>query len=160
MYFPIVYNQEKCKLGLGLFGRYCVSKCISQTRLQGYVADWFGRALEWHSRGQRFDPAYLHQKEGHDASRVLLFGFRRPEGGGNLGGRRPQPSGRSPEPPFFCRRVPANPWVCRVPPRQADKAPLMVRPFCRRVPAGPLDLGFRPQGDLLFSREKSRQKPA
>ena len=22
-----------------------------------------GRALEWHSRGQRFDPAYLHQKE-------------------------------------------------------------------------------------------------
>ena len=21
-----------------------------------------GRALEWHSRGQRFDPAYLHQK--------------------------------------------------------------------------------------------------
>ena len=20
------------------------------------------RALEWHSRGQRFDPAYLHQK--------------------------------------------------------------------------------------------------
>ena len=20
-----------------------------------------GRALEWHSRGQRFDPAYLHQ---------------------------------------------------------------------------------------------------
>ena len=22
-----------------------------------------GRALEWHSRGQRFDPAYLHQKD-------------------------------------------------------------------------------------------------
>ena len=22
-----------------------------------------GRALEWHSRGQRFDPAYLHQLE-------------------------------------------------------------------------------------------------
>ena len=21
-----------------------------------------GRALEWHSRGQRFDPAYLHQR--------------------------------------------------------------------------------------------------
>ena len=21
---------------------------------------WLGRALEWHSRGQRFDPAYLH----------------------------------------------------------------------------------------------------
>ena len=23
-----------------------------------------GRALEWHSRGQRFDPAYLHQNSG------------------------------------------------------------------------------------------------
>ena len=23
-----------------------------------------GRALEWHSRGQRFDPAYLHQEKG------------------------------------------------------------------------------------------------
>ncbi len=22
----------------------------------------FGRALEWHSRGQRFDPAYLHER--------------------------------------------------------------------------------------------------
>ena len=22
-----------------------------------------GRALEWHSRGQRFDPAYLHQED-------------------------------------------------------------------------------------------------
>ena len=26
----------------------------------GYSSD--GRALEWHSRGQRFDPAYLHQE--------------------------------------------------------------------------------------------------
>ena len=25
-----------------------------------------GRALEWHSRGQRFDPAYLHQKHKED----------------------------------------------------------------------------------------------
>ena len=25
------------------------------------VSDHSGRALEWHSRGQRFDPAYLHQ---------------------------------------------------------------------------------------------------
>ena len=27
---------------------------------QGVHTRWFGRALEWHSRGQRFDPAYLH----------------------------------------------------------------------------------------------------
>ena len=30
--------------------------------LEGYITDLTGRALEWHSRGQRFDPAYLHQK--------------------------------------------------------------------------------------------------
>ena len=29
---------------------------------QGVHTRWFGRALDWQSRGQRFDPAYLHQK--------------------------------------------------------------------------------------------------
>ena len=29
-----------------------------------------GRALEWHSRGQRFDPAYLHQESSE------ICGFR------------------------------------------------------------------------------------
>ena len=32
---------------------------------QGVHTRWFGRALEWHSRGQRFDPAYLHHKKRH-----------------------------------------------------------------------------------------------
>ena len=36
----------------------------------GHIA---GRALEWHSRGQRFDPAYLHQKERHDRRSCLSF---------------------------------------------------------------------------------------
>ena len=26
------------------------------------MSAWFGRALAWHARGQRFDPAILHQK--------------------------------------------------------------------------------------------------
>ena len=30
-------------------------------KIRGYSSA--GRALEWHSRGQRFDPAYLHQKK-------------------------------------------------------------------------------------------------
>ncbi len=34
-----------------------------------HVTVWVGRALEWHSRGQRFDPAYLHQK----SSKILGF---------------------------------------------------------------------------------------
>ena len=41
----------------------CVLKRISEARLRGYVTDGLRRALEWHSRGQRFDPAYLHHKE-------------------------------------------------------------------------------------------------
>ena len=36
-------------------------EALSQPGLRGYVTDTTGRALEWHSRGQRFDPAYLHQ---------------------------------------------------------------------------------------------------
>ena len=35
---------------------------------QGVQTRWFGRALEWHSRGQRFDPAYLHQQQNRKAN--------------------------------------------------------------------------------------------
>ena len=34
--------------------------CSVAYPIRGYSSA--GRALEWHSRGQRFDPAYLHQK--------------------------------------------------------------------------------------------------
>ena len=37
-------------------------------RIWGYSSA--GRALEWHSRGQRFDPAYLHQESSE------ICGFR------------------------------------------------------------------------------------
>ena len=32
-----------------------------------------GRALEWHSRGSRFDPDHLHQEKKHDVSRAFCF---------------------------------------------------------------------------------------
>ncbi len=35
-----------------------------------------GRALEWHSRGQRFDPAYLHQLP---LKHLVLRGFFMPD---------------------------------------------------------------------------------
>ena len=34
---------------------------VEKNHFLGYSSA--GRALEWHSRGQRFDPAYLHQKQ-------------------------------------------------------------------------------------------------
>ena len=34
---------------------------------------YFGRALEWHSRGQRFDPAYLHQNDKPQGQMTLWF---------------------------------------------------------------------------------------
>ena len=34
-----------------------------------------GRALEWHSRGQRFDPAYLHQDLKSRRFRVFFLAF-------------------------------------------------------------------------------------
>ena len=32
-----------------------------------------GRALAWHARGQRFDPAYLHQKDLGSSKRNRIF---------------------------------------------------------------------------------------
>ena len=47
-------------------------QCIS---IWGYSSA--GRALEWHSRGQRFDPAYLHQKVSEGTLRKVpkSYGF-------------------------------------------------------------------------------------
>ena len=43
---------------------------------QGVHTRWFGRALEWHSRGQRFDPAYLHHhRECEENLTSLEVGF-------------------------------------------------------------------------------------
>ena len=39
---------------------YNTKAVCNSGRIWGYSSA--GRALEWHSRGQRFDPAYLHQK--------------------------------------------------------------------------------------------------
>ena len=40
---------------------------------QGVHTRWFGRALDWQSRGQRFDPAYLHQNDTTFRRVVFLF---------------------------------------------------------------------------------------
>tara|TARA_B110001454_G_scaffold71701_1_gene69668 strand:- start:114 stop:344 length:231 start_codon:yes stop_codon:yes gene_type:complete len=45
---------EKINLQLSIFVKY--RSFVKENR--GYSSA--GRALEWHSRGQRFDPAYLH----------------------------------------------------------------------------------------------------
>ena len=34
-----------------------------------------GRALEWHSRGQRFDPAYLHQNNNSHSQCCVSYCF-------------------------------------------------------------------------------------
>ncbi len=44
------------------FGVLTPNRTHSHTLLWGCVSRWFGRALAWHARGQRFDPAILHQK--------------------------------------------------------------------------------------------------
>ena len=42
---------------------YIPSPVYFHPNLRGLQDSCIGRALEWHSRGQRFDPAYLHQNE-------------------------------------------------------------------------------------------------
>ena len=44
------------------FGVLTLNHTHSHTLFWGCVSRWFGRALAWHARGQRFDPAILHQK--------------------------------------------------------------------------------------------------
>ena len=40
-----------------------IHKLTETQQIWGYSSA--GRALEWHSRGQRFDPAYLHHRKSH-----------------------------------------------------------------------------------------------
>ena len=49
--------------------------CLSH--IWGYSSA--GRALEWHSRGQRFDPAYLHQKKSRNREISGLFLYLYPK---------------------------------------------------------------------------------
>ena len=60
------------KKPLDISGRLCYyNHCSDAEHLtRGYSSA--GRALEWHSRGQRFDPAYLHQ----DREKPWNFGFQ------------------------------------------------------------------------------------
>ena len=48
--------------------RIHVSFRAFSARLEGCVTAWGGRAPRWHSRGQRFDPAYLHQETWNESS--------------------------------------------------------------------------------------------
>ena len=53
----------------------------SHTLFWGCVSRWFGRALAWHARGQRFDPAILHQKSTVLRRKYGAFLFVEAEGG-------------------------------------------------------------------------------
>ena len=56
--------------------------------VRGYVTDGFRRALEWHSRGQRFDPAYLHHKRRKPWVSFETHGFFLPSVCLKLGAKR------------------------------------------------------------------------
>ena len=59
------------------FGVLTPNHTHSHTLFWGCVSRWFGRALAWHARGQRFDPAILHQKSTilHVKYGAFLFAF-------------------------------------------------------------------------------------
>ena len=59
------------------FGVLTPNHTHSHTLFWGCVSRWFGRALAWHARGQRFDPAILHQKSTvlHVRYGAFLFAF-------------------------------------------------------------------------------------
>ena len=79
------------------FGVLTPNHTHSHTLFWGCVSRWFGRALAWHARGQRFDPAILHQKSTVLRRKYGAFLFAE---AGFLGGCIASPA------PFsgFCRR--------------------------------------------------------
>ena len=62
------------------FGVLTPNNTHSHTFFWGCVSRWFGRALAWHARGQRFDPAILHQKSTVLRRKYGAFLFAEAEG--------------------------------------------------------------------------------
>ena len=54
----LLFSELFSKKGLTFHKRFVIIVPVP-SNIWGYSSA--GRALEWHSRGQRFDPAYLHQ---------------------------------------------------------------------------------------------------
>ena len=54
-----------------LLTRIVLADILTIVPVRGYSSA--GRALDWQSRGQRFDPAYLHQKETVVERRLFSF---------------------------------------------------------------------------------------
>ena len=83
------------------FGVLTPNHTHSHTLFWGCVSRWFGRALAWHARGQRFDPAILHQKALYFVGSMVLFFLPKPVFWGCIASPAPF-SG-------FCRRFLYNP---------------------------------------------------
>ena len=85
------------------FGVLTPNHTHSHTLFWGCVSRWFGRALAWHARGQRFDPAILHQKALYFVGSTVLFFLLKLVFGGCIA---------SPAPFLgFCRRFLYNPQL-------------------------------------------------
>ena len=147
-------------------------------QLQGYVTARFGRALEWHSRGQRFDPAYLHQDTCFNRSGCFFVCAAR--------GGREFPAGRETFPAgqtwLLCvrsRKVRANSLFPKfparfsrgaIPWRGANGKPSALRPAAaasrakpaagagQKAPAAPTPLHACASARPEKSAENSRQK--
>ena len=74
------------------FGVLTPNHTHSHTLFWGCVSRWFGRALAWHARGQRFDPAILHQKSTVLRRKYGAFLFVEAEGTALLRLQRFRPS--------------------------------------------------------------------
>ena len=53
-----LFKKRFAQVRFTSIGRINIMRALFEVR--GYSSA--GRALAWHARGQRFDPAYLHQK--------------------------------------------------------------------------------------------------
>ena len=100
-----------------------------------------GRALAWHARGQRFDPAILHQKALYFVGSMVLFFLLKPIFGGCIASPAPF-SG-------FCRRFLYNPQTFDFTPFSKRN---VFRPFFQQAAASsPSMYGVRSKLKVMLS---------
>ena len=70
------FSEQMCKIEKRGLTFFCLPAILANVPPREHTARGYssaGRALDWQSRGQRFDPAYLHQNDTTFRRVVFLF---------------------------------------------------------------------------------------
>ena len=78
----VQFTEKTLQKRLTKGGAAGIIKHVAGHKLNMWGISSAGRALAWHARGQRFDPAILHQKALYFVGSMVLFFFSAAKNGG------------------------------------------------------------------------------